>query len=210
MKINEEHLVIKKTARYYTNSPSGKITSVNFVIHGYATLGKNFINEFAFLDNDETLIVAPEGLSKFYFRDKIAASWMTKEDRLNEIKDYVNYLDDVYEMVSAQFDKLSVKVNLIGFSQGVHTAARWFVNSGNHFDRLALCSSDFPADTDFSKLRKKLNENAEMFYVHGNHDVIVNVKDSIKMLKENEIDFNEITFNGGHVIDKESIQDLLK
>ncbi|MEO8211039.1 MAG: phospholipase, partial [bacterium] len=88
MKIEENTIKIEKSARFYLNEPSKKnIKSVWIVLHGYAQLAKDFINEFDFLSDEDTLIITPEGLSKFYFKDKIAASWMTKEDRSNEIND---------------------------------------------------------------------------------------------------------------------------
>lgn len=213
MKINEEHLVVPKTARYYTNSPAKKITSVNFVIHGYATLAKNFIEEFYFLDNENTLIVAPEGLSKFYSRDRPAASWMTKEDRLNEIKDYVYLLDEVYNDAVKRYDINSSKVNIVGFSQGVHTAVRWFIGSKyNFFNKLILCSSDFPADADFNLLRDKLSGDSKMFYVYGKKDAILGVtiyEYGLKILKDNQINFSEIHFEGGHRIDEKILKELL-
>jgi hypothetical protein len=60
-----------------------------FVIHGYGQLAHYFIRKFALLENKNTCIIAPEGLSRFYvnelkeggFRnsDRVGATWMTKE-----------------------------------------------------------------------------------------------------------------------------------
>src|ERR1051325_10016453 len=49
-------------------------------------------------------LVAPEGLSRFYLSERaterrVGASWMTREDRLAEIADYLGYLDAVYDDV---------------------------------------------------------------------------------------------------------------
>ena len=101
MKITETQITIEKTARYYTNDPGGsKINQTWIVIHGYAQLAKDFIKEFEFLSDCGTLIVAPEGLSKFYSKNYPAASWMTKEDRTNEIEDYTNYLEKVFSGIN--------------------------------------------------------------------------------------------------------------
>ncbi len=46
---------------------------------------------------------------------------MTKEDRENEIADYVDFLDAVFGEVVTP----GARVTVLGFSQGVATAARW-------------------------------------------------------------------------------------
>ncbi|MDQ3019982.1 MAG: hypothetical protein M3R36_05355 [Bacteroidota bacterium] len=208
MNIQQHKIIVKKSARFFSNEIySSDIKSVWIVLHGYAQLAKDFINEFDFLSDEDTLIIAAEGLSKFYFRNKIAASWMTKEDRSNEINDYINYLDKVIEKVKTEFNLSGAKINLLGFSQGVHTAARWFINSDNYFDNLILCSSDFPKDADFKKLKSKL-EDSKIFFVYGSKDEIINeqkIHKNRKLLKDNEIDFEEIIFGGKHEINKDSL-----
>ena len=79
------------TAHYYTiGTPSDKIKRVFFVLHGYGQLASQIIHKFDAVMED-TLIVAPEGLSRFYWNESkgiVGASWMTKKDRLDEIEDY--------------------------------------------------------------------------------------------------------------------------
>jgi predicted esterase len=212
LNIEENVIKILKTARYFSNEfTAADIKSVLIVIHGYAQLGKDFINSFSFLDDKKTLIIAPEGLSKFYFRNQIGASWMTKEDRLNEINDYVNYLNSVIKQISLKIDLSKTETSLLGFSQGVHTAVRFFTGSSYNFGKLIICSSDFPKDADFHKLKEKLAE-AKMYFVHGIDDEIIShgtYNDNMKLLREKQIDFEEITFNGKHEINKDSILKIL-
>ena len=42
---------------------------------------------------------------------------MTKEDRLNDINDYIHYLDDTYAEIMKTLDINKVKVTALGFSQ---------------------------------------------------------------------------------------------
>ena len=85
----EHHLNVNRTARYYTiGDLENKPNEVWFVLHGHMYLAKQFIRYFRVLETDRRLIVAPEGLSRSYVNHKerrVGASWMTKEDRLNEI-----------------------------------------------------------------------------------------------------------------------------
>lgn len=212
MKLREHHIKVEKTARYFLNEPkSEKIKSFWMVIHGYAQLASDFINEFDFLDDDNTLIVAPEGLSKFYSRNRIGASWMTKEDRSIEINDYIDYLEKVTEEIKIKFDISASRNYLLGFSQGVHTAARFFIKSKTGFDHLILCSSDFPADINFDLLNTKL-KSAAMHFLCGMNDRIINPQrfsESTELLKKNNVEFNEVKFAGDHEIDSVSINKIL-
>jgi len=213
LKTEELFLKVEKTARYYSNDPNGnKLDSLWIVIHGYAQLAKDFIDEFEFLNESRTLIIAPEGLSKFYSRNRIGSSWMTKEDRINEINDYLKYLDSLFSILKIKYDLSDTLINLLGFSQGVHTAVRWFINSNIVFDNLILCSSDFPADADFNKLNQKL-ERSKMFYMHGDKDEIVSgktFKSGIELLKSKNTPFEKIIFEGKHEIHSQTLISVIK
>ena len=117
-KMQENHIKVARTARYFQLGEVGKtIKQVWFVCHGYGQLAGYFLKHFESLANGERLIVAPEGLSRFYlngFNGRIGASWMTREDRLNDIKDYVIFLDAVYQQIFEQVDRSSVKVSVFG------------------------------------------------------------------------------------------------
>ena len=204
-----------KTARYYlAGSPSGKTKNIWIVIHGYGQLAGKFIQQFEFLINDETVVIAPEGLSRFYTGsatgELIGAGWMTKEDRDNENKDYIAYLDSVLKELMETINGKNVKINILGFSQGVHTAARWFIYSENKFDALYLCSSDFPRDADFEKLKMKL-KNSKMFYIYGNNDGIIpdaSFDSSVKMLNKENVVYKTVIFEGKHIIHADTIKKL--
>ena len=107
----EHHLNVSRTARYYTiGDLENKPSEVWIVLHGHTYLAKRFIRYFRVLEDDRRLIVAPEGLSRFYVNHearRVGASWMTREDRLNEIADYVNYLDELYRHLFETLEQMS-------------------------------------------------------------------------------------------------------
>src|SRR3989442_12895857 len=78
------------------------------------------------------LLVAPEGLSRFYVREmsepvadrKVGASWMTREDRLQGIPDYVRYLDAVDAAVWGGVARSRPPGTVRGFLQGPPTPCR--------------------------------------------------------------------------------------
>lgn len=211
MNLEEKHYKTQKTARYYISKPHSEINEsikkLIFVVHGYAQLAKDFIKEFEFLDNDETLIIAPEGLSKFYSKGVIAASWMTKEDRDNEIDDYLFYLEGIATQILTHLANEPEQIIILGFSQGVHTATRFAVCTEMNVHKLVLCSSDFPQDTDFESMREK-NKSMKVYYLFGDKDRNIRVENfekSIALLEENKIQFEKIIFDGEHVVHKESV-----
>jgi len=97
----EHHLPVSRTARYFTiGEPDASLTELWFVCHGYGQLAGRFVRHFESIDAPHRMIVAPEALSRFYVEvagkthadTHVGASWMTREDRLSDIEDYVEYL----------------------------------------------------------------------------------------------------------------------
>ena len=133
-KINFEY-----SARYYTlGEISENVEQLWFVCHGHGQLAQYFIRKFEVLNDGKVLIVAPEGLSRYYlegFRGRVGATWMTKEDRLSDIENYLTYLSEVFNFIKSQL-KSNVQVNFLGFSQGAATISRFATQTDAHFDKL--------------------------------------------------------------------------
>src|SRR4051812_46784279 len=154
------HLRVQRTARYYTLGGSSESQrTIWVVLHGYGQLAGEFVRYFSDLANDETLIVAPEAMNRFYLvspdktlhRDRpVGASWMTREDRACEIADYVEYLDALYEDVAGETPRDQVTVKVIGFSQGAATATRWLTHGSSRIDHLILWGGLLPPETELS------------------------------------------------------------
>src|SRR5206468_3354730 len=79
------------------------------------------------------------------------ASWMTREDRLHEIDDYVRYLDAVHAQVASG----KARVTALGFSQGTATACRWAAFGSARIDRLIVWGGEVPPDLDLGDTRVK-------------------------------------------------------
>src|SRR5207247_10350488 len=122
--VHEHHLSVAKTARYVAlGERSGGGRPVWFACHGYGQLAGRVLGKLRGRDDGTRYLVAPEGLSRFYLSEspterRVGASWMTREDRLAEIADYVQYLDAVYQEVFGLLDRSQVTVHALGFSQG--------------------------------------------------------------------------------------------
>src|SRR2546423_9364833 len=154
--MQEHHIGVTRSARYFTlgNSSSG-VEEVWFACHGYGQLAARFLEKLRVLDDGRRYLVAPEGLSRFYLSEspterRVGATWMTREDRLAEIDDYVRYLDAVYADVLRSLDRAAVTVHVLGFSQGTSTVSRWAAMGNAKIDRLTLWGGEFPPDLDLT------------------------------------------------------------
>ncbi len=147
----ERHLTVARTARYHQlGTLSAATRHVWFVCHGYGQLAEYFIRHFAFLadSNPNTVVIAPEGLSRFYLSGnggRVGASWMTRDDRLHEIQDHVNFLNQLAQAVLAECPP-TVQVTVLGFSQGTATVGRWLAQTWLRPARLILWAGSFPED----------------------------------------------------------------
>ncbi|MFN5324975.1 MAG: alpha/beta hydrolase [Bacteroidota bacterium] len=153
MNIKSHNIVVQRTARYFAlEEGASKVEDVLIVLHGYGMHAGLFLKEFTPIVRDGLLVVAPEGLSRFYrkgFDGDVVATWMTREDRLSEIADQRFFLDSLYDELMANY---SPRFHVLGFSQGTATASRWMVGNSRRFHRLILWGGDFAPDAEGSIL----------------------------------------------------------
>ena len=213
----EHHLKVERTARYWTLGTPESAEEVWLVLHGYKQLARRFIRRFKPIDNGLRLIVAPEALSRFYVSQEqgrhgvasvVGATWMTREDRLNEIRDYVEYLDQLVVRIEGETGK--VPLTVVGFSQGVATAARWAISGSRAPSRLILWGDFSPPDIDLKLARQRL-ESVELIMVRGTEDRALSSQlkqEEDERLREGGIDYRTISYPGGHDIDEQTLLTL--
>lgn len=131
-------VVVRRTARYYLLGDRHAADRW-LVCHGYGQLARTFATYFGPIAAPERLIVAPEALSRFYNGNgagPVGASWMTREDRVEEIHDYLQYLDRVLEDLDPA--PPDARLRVLGFSQGTATAGRWALGGRRMPDEVIL------------------------------------------------------------------------
>ena len=218
--IHEHHLPVTRTARYYTLGPaSGALTQLWIACHGYGQLAARFLHHFEAIDDGTRLIVAPEALARFYTTDnpggthaaaKIGASWMTREDRLSEIDDYIGYLDALYAQIAREYDIDGARVVALGFSQGVATICRWVERGRSRVDEVVLWAGSVPPDMDLARPAHPLHTLRPIVVV-GDTDEFAPpaaVAAHEKLLREKHIEHEVIRFAGGHRLDYDTLSAL--
>ncbi len=206
--MQEHHFSTLRNARFFTLGSPERSTDLWIVCHGYGQLASRFLERFRPIEAEQRCILAPEGLSRFYLTEspterRVGASWMTREDRLQEIDDYVRYLDAVYAKIVTR----GARVTALGFSQGTATVCRWTALGSARVDRLIVWGGEVPPDLDLKRLRVP-----QLTLVHGTRDEFFTPKiiaATESRLREHKILYELIPFEGGHEIDAATLRRLI-
>jgi predicted esterase len=206
----EGTVISKKTYRYFTWGNAEKATKLVYVLHGYGQLAEYFIRKFHVLP-EEYFIVAPEGMHRFYLKGssgRVGASWMTKEARESDIKDTINWLDELNQLIYSKY--IFDKKIILGFSQGGATAARWQLNGRVSANHLILWASVFPPDLQLEKEVKETQSSRNYFLI-GKKDEYFSEIEQQKMLEfYSSINYESIQYDGNHDINENVLLDLMQ
>jgi len=208
----EHHVRFQMDARFVSEGvPDAQVLWI--CLHGYAQLAPYFIKKFSSLFASHQVIV-PEGLHRFYMNDgsgRVVASWMTKEDRECDIKNYLAYLDEVLKSVLNQRKSAPNEIRILGFSQGVATACRFYAHTKLPISRLLLWAGALPPDLDLRAMRIK-KTHAQIILLTGDEDPYMKegaYDSSEQVLNELHIPFEQRSFTGGHEIKEEVLKSLI-
>ncbi|MBO3697845.1 alpha/beta hydrolase [Roseivirga sp. E12] len=209
----EQRVSFEFNGRYEVlGEPGNHIEQLWFVCHGHGQLAKYFIKKFQALDDGKHLIVAPEGLFRYYlqgFTGRVGATWMTKEDRTSDIQNYLTFLTAVLNQAKSQL-KSDVKVTLFGFSQGAATISRFSTQTDVAFDRLVLWAGIFPPDLPPLESRRKLSDK-ECYLVYGLGDQYLTearIKEQESIAAQIKVTPEVLTFEGEHELNDRLIQQI--
>ncbi len=213
--ITPNAIVTPRTARYYTLGTACPATrEVWFACHGYGQLAEYFARHFSHIASKERLVVVPEGLSRFYLDGpggrRVGATWMTKEDRLNEIEDYIKYLDKISREIFNRIPREQVKVTALGFSQGTATVSRWITRGDINADRLILWAGMLPPELDLAACHPLFNR-LNLTLVLGDQDEYARpaiIEKQETLLNTHGIRFRNIRFSGTHKLNSEVLETL--
>ena len=172
--MSQEKRVSYTSKNTYTtlNELTGTTRNFWFVFHGMGYLSRYFAKYFAKLDPAENYIVAPQAPSKYYQGPDykhVGASWLTREDTVEETRNVLSYVNAVYNSEKPQGN---VRFIVMGYSQGVSIAARWLAHNKISCDHLLLLSGGIPKELgpqDFAHFGTK----TAVTYAYGNKDPFI-------------------------------------
>jgi predicted esterase len=187
-------------------------------LHGYGQLAPRFLRPFEGVVPADTCVVAPEGLSRFYrempkadgsHQQQIGATWMTREQREDDIADAMRWLDTVYADVvgTRELDAFG----LMGFSQGVATATRWVASRDVRPGAFVVWAGELAQDIDRARLASQLAESA-LTLVVGERDPFVSAavrEQALSAIRSWHPAARAVVFDGEHHLDSAVLRDLL-
>lgn len=212
--MDERHIRVSRTARYHSLGRPGPGTSqVWLVCHGYGQLAGRFLRRFGVLDDGSRYIIAPEALNRFYVprdgRDRsVGATWMTREDRLNDIDDYLGYLDALCGRVFSEVARDAVEFVALGFSQGVATVCRWAARAPVPPDRVVAWAGWLPDELEPAP---RLFGDAHLTLVVGDRDHHAHDgadRRMISRLQSGGVPHDIVRFSGGHELHPRTLLEL--
>jgi predicted esterase len=198
--------------------PGPDVRQVWIACHGYGQLARDFVRPFRAIESPSRLIVAPEALNRYYVDTRpvhhgpesaVAATWMTREDRVHEIEDYVAYLNALHGHVLAQLPPdPRPEVFALGFSQGAATVARWVSQTDAPVDHVILWGSLLPAEIEPAQ---DLFGGARLTVVAGTRDRAVGteaIRALEARLQQVAREWRLVRFEGGHHLDSGVLSEL--
>ncbi len=196
-------LVVDRHARIGIVGDLTNATEAWLILHGYGMLAQGILHWFRAAERPGRVLIAPEALSRFYAEEKgirrVGASWMTREDRENDLADQQAYLDRVVR----EFVGVIPRLELHGFSQGVAAGARWVIRGVRPVARLVCWGGTVPHEIDPAALGQLLGGNPVHFAV-GERDHWVAptlVEADAARLREGGCPTVVHHFVGGHRVD---------
>ncbi|WP_048921232.1 alpha/beta hydrolase [Rufibacter radiotolerans] len=205
-------LQVPRTAHLHQlGSLSAETKHLWVVCHGYGQLARYFIRHFEGVADAQTVVIAPEALSRFYlngFSGRVGATWMTKEERLSEIEDYIAYLNMVRQTAMAKAPEATLHV--LGFSQGAATVCRWLAQANWPVAELILWAGVFPEDMELATVEHTL-AHTKLTYVYGLQDKMVTperLQEQLAKIAKAGLQPNLITFQGIHELNAQVLRQL--
>jgi predicted esterase len=219
---SEHFLRVRRTARYRLAGPIEAGRHL-FVLHGYGQRAEDFIRPFEDVCGDDTCVIAPEALSRFYTdgmesHQSVGASWMTRAAREHEIADYVAYLDALADELAVSAEAFADEAGarperwVLGFSQGAATASRWACLGAAGVDRLILWAGDLAHDLDLADHAERLRQLRPVL-VAGTQDEYISAsrrEAAADRLHAHDVPVEVVTFDAGHRLHTATLREMLE
>lgn len=217
LKLQMEKSVQYQSINTYStlNELSDKTKNIWFVFHGMAYLSRYFIQYFKDLNPEENYIVALQAPSKYYQDKKfkhIGASWLTRENTKVETTNVLNYVNAVFDAEYVE----GKNIILMGYSQGVSIATRWFAHRKLPIHALLLHSGGLPIELEAKdfKFIEDFKNDFKLWVVYGNQDPYINEeraeKEKVLANKMFEGLYEIKVFEGVHEVNREMLKEFVE
>ena len=165
-----EHFVTPRTVPWFHVGEADAPEVITMVLHGLGQRAEAVANDLINAAGPGRLVVVPEALSRALPRPgapRAMACWSTGEDAEADLADNVAYLDGLRAHLEVRFQPK--RWQLVGFSQGGLTAARWIGQRAHPWEKVVLWAAPVPRDVEPLAFRDNLGA-AELVVALGSRD----------------------------------------
>lgn len=201
--MDKQYFFTQRKARIFFEGNAQTAKYQWLCLHGYGQLANFFLQSIAQqLNLNQHYLVAPEAPHRFYLNGnfgRVGASWMTKEERLTDIEDNLNYLQNVYQQFIEPNKSQWV---CFSFSQGTATLLRWLNTLEKKPEIVFIWAGSFADEIDYTQFALKFS-NTKFIYAVGNEDEFAtndNFNKTLKVLNAFSPNLKRINFEGKHKI----------
>ncbi len=210
MPIHNGKMQIRHTVYHAVLAPEGSGPHpALIVLHGFGQRADEFIKVFEMLPSHGILVAAPQAPHQFYPQfpaRQVGFSWLTRYERDQSVADFIGYMRQFVELLRNEHDADLTRLYVLGFSQGVSMAYRFWIHGAAPVRGVVACSSDLPPDV---AARLGAAPPAKILLVHGRDDRIVPItksRDAEATLRTHAIPVELIEFDGGHYVPSQAIE----
>ena len=184
------------------------------LLHGYGSNEKDLFSFKEYLPNDATIVSFRAPLELFlnmyawyqiYFENNVK-SFDEKSALVSK-----NLIIDKIKEIAKQYNCDDKRITLIGFSQGAILCNAIALTSPVGIKNIiSLCGG---IDKEIIKLSKENLNSVSFYFSHGIFDDVLpfkQAKESLDLLKTNNIDFHFEDFPTGHGVSPENFKSMLK
>lgn len=210
----------KKQIRFDCEAPYYKVGTIGhttkaiwMIFHGYGQLAEQFMHRFSIMNPEQHIMIFPQGLSKFYLKgidNQVGASWMTAHDREYDIQNYLAYLREIYQSEVLPYSS-QYAFNVLGFSQGAHTASRWIYREHIAYDKLILWGANLAHEINAETVTSYFSGGRNIFVI-GDQDRYIDDASLEKLQQRYNnmgMKYELIRYQGGHDIYPDVLEQLL-
>jgi predicted esterase len=204
MPIINGKMQIRHTVYYTVLAPEGGGPHPMLIaLHGFGQRAEEFAKIFEKLPARGILVAAPQAPHHFYPKfpaREVGFSWLTRYERDQSVADFISYMQQFVELLQSEHAADLTRLYVLGFSQGVSMAYRFWAHRTAAVAGIIAVSSDLPPDV---AERLGFAAPTKVLLVHGRDDQFVPIaksREAEKILRAHSIPVELLEFDGGHYV----------
>jgi len=212
MSLINSKMQVRHTIYYTIQTPEGSGPHpALIVLHGFGQRAEEFSKVFEKLPAQGILVAAPQGPHHFYPKfpgREVGFSWLTRYERDQSVADFIGYMQQFVELLKNEHAADLTRLYVLGFSQGVSMAYRFWAHQAAAVRGIIAVSSDLPPDV---AERLSFMRPTNILLVHGRDDQMTSInkaREAETILRAHALPVELLEFDGGHYVPSLAVEKI--